>query len=31
MSQEDIDSFMAITGAGNGELAQNFLDMAGGN
>ncbi|KAG0668338.1 hypothetical protein C6P45_004797 [Maudiozyma exigua] len=31
MSQEDIDSFMAITSAGNADLAKNFLDMAGGN
>ena len=31
MSQEDIDNFMAITSAGNADLAKNFLDMAGGN
>ncbi|SCU98523.1 LAFA_0G18492g1_1 [Lachancea sp. 'fantastica'] len=31
MSQETVDTFMAITGAENSELAQHFLEMAGGN
>ncbi|SCU95946.1 LAME_0F14202g1_1 [Lachancea meyersii CBS 8951] len=31
MSQETIDTFMAITSAENSELAQHFVDMAGGN
>ncbi|CEP62357.1 DNA protein crosslink repair co-factor UBX5 LALA0_S05e03840g [Lachancea lanzarotensis] len=31
MSQETVDTFMAITSAENSELAQHFLEMAGGN
>ncbi|CAR23205.1 DNA protein crosslink repair co-factor UBX5 [Lachancea thermotolerans CBS 6340] len=31
MSQEDIDTFTAITSADNSELASQFLEMAGGN
>ena len=31
MSQEAIDSFMAVTSAGSADLAKDFLDMAGGD
>ncbi|SCU91713.1 LADA_0F11584g1_1 [Lachancea dasiensis] len=31
MSQDTIDTFMAITSAESSELAQHFLEMAGGN
>lgn len=31
MSQEDIDSFMAVTSAGSADMAKDFLDMAGGD
>lgn len=31
MSQDQIDSFVAITSAENGELAKHFIEMAGGD